>query len=85
MITHRISSTELKRETARVLNKVAFGNTEIIVERHGEPVAKITSLTKPKMTRVEAERVIKKHFGSLPDFPDVTKFRVSRKKFPTLD
>ncbi len=84
MNTLHVTSTELKRETARLLNRVAYGDVEIVVERHGEPVAKISPFAKSRMTRVEAERVIKKTFGALPDFPDVTKFRVSRKKFPTL-
>ncbi|MEK7521720.1 MAG: type II toxin-antitoxin system prevent-host-death family antitoxin [Patescibacteria group bacterium] len=76
MLTTRVSSTKLKRETARILNEVAFGNVEVVVERHGEPVARVVPVvTTKRRTREEWEKILRKSFGSMPDFPEVHKLR----------
>lgn len=83
MKTISLSATDLKRNTADVLNSVIYGGEIAIIERYGEPVAKIVPFS-PSSKKLSKEEVINKYFGAIPDFPDVTKFRKSRKKWPTL-
>lgn len=75
----RLTSTELKRNTAKILNSVAYGGSEVIVERYGEPVVKIVPMRTSRKRR-DFKKVLDKHFGSIPDFPDVAKMRYSRKR-----
>lgn len=72
MIT-TVSATELKNRVADILNDVAFKGSTAIIERHGKVIAKLVPAG-------NLDRVLDKYFGALPDFPDVTKFRKSRKK-----
>ncbi|MCH7640831.1 type II toxin-antitoxin system prevent-host-death family antitoxin [Patescibacteria group bacterium] len=81
MKTTTITSTELKRDTAEVLNKVAYGDVVAIVERYGEPLVEIHPVKSARKTKkLSLKEAIDKTFGSIPDFPDVTKDRVSRKR-----
>lgn len=74
-MTNIISATELKNSVSEVLNSVYFSGNTTIVERYGKPIAKIVPAT-----NLDLDKVLNKYFGALPDFPDVTKFRRSRKK-----
>jgi len=73
-----ISSTELKRETARILNYVGFGKAEAVVEKYGEPIVKIVPVASKKTTNIEDN--LDKYFGAIPDFPYVSKKRYYRKR-----
>jgi prevent-host-death family protein len=82
MNTIKVTASELKNNLAEVLNKVAFGNTRVEVERHGKVIAEIVP---PKDSGVvETKKRMAELFGALPDFPDVTKDRYTRKKDLTL-
>lgn len=70
----RLSSTELKRNTAEVLNSVAFGKVEAIVERYGEPLVRIVPM-KASEKRRDFKKVLDGYFGAIPDFPSVSKTR----------
>lgn len=74
----RLSSTELKRKTAEVLNLVAFGEMVAIIERYGEPLVQITAI-KPTAEKDLREK-LQKYFGSMPDFPPVSKKRFFRQR-----
>ncbi len=76
-MTTVISATELKNKISEILNDVAFKGNIAVIERYGKPIAKIVPAE-------NLEKVLNKYFGALPDFPDVTKFRRSRKKKLTL-
>jgi len=78
MKTLNLSSTELKRKTAEILNLVAFGGTIVIIERYGTPLVKITPAK--SFTEENLEEKLKKYFGAVPDFPLVSKFRYFRKR-----
>ncbi len=81
-MTTVISATELKNKISEVLNSVIFSGNTTVVERYGKPVAKIVPVLESKKNREEIRKALDATFGSLPDFPDVTKFRISRyKKF----
>jgi len=77
-ITH-LSATKLKRNTAEVLNLVAYGELVAIVERYGEPLVKITSIALPKKN-ANWEKKLKKHFGVIPGLAVVSKTRHFRKR-----
>lgn len=80
--TH-ISATELKNRVSEVLNEVYYKGRVTVIERHGKPIAEISPVT--KRPSEDANDVISRYFGILPDFPDVTKDRRSRKrKIPPL-
>lgn len=81
---NRISATDLKNRVAEVLNTVMVTGTETIVERYGKPVVKITPFRKTKETKINLNRALINSFGSIPDFPEVTKFRKPRRKALTL-
>lgn len=70
-----ISASELKERISEVLNSVHFEKKVAIIERYGKPVAKIV----PFDTKKNVSSLVDKYFGILPDFPDVTKDRKSRK------
>ena len=78
-----ISATELKNKVSEVLNNIYFTGNETIVEKYGKPIAKIVPVD--KRSKESISEVIDRYFGALPDFPDVTKFRRSRRrKIPPL-
>lgn len=82
MKTIYLSATELKRNTAEILNSVAYAGDVVVIERFGEPVAKMTPVL--ERTRLSGKEILNKYFGAAPDFPDVTKLRRSRKKSLSL-
>ena len=77
-MTTVISATELKNRVSEILNGVAFKGNVTVIERYGKPIAKIVPAE-------NLDKVLNKYFGALPDFPNVTKFRRSRKKKLILD
>lgn len=79
----RLSSTELKRNTAEVLNLVAYGEVVAIVERYGEPLVKITKATPGEKSSTLREK-LKKSFGAIPNFPSLSKTRYFRKRILNL-
>lgn len=86
-MSNTISATDLKNKAADVLNNVIFTGSETVILRHGKPVAKIVPVKRHVSTIrvIDIKKAIDATFGSLPDFPDVTKFRRSRRrKIPAL-
>ncbi len=81
-MTTVISATELKNKVSEILNEVAFKGNVAVVERYGKPIVKIVPVNDKakKMSKKDIKRVLDETFGILPDFPDVTKFRRSRRK-----
>ncbi|MBI4036225.1 type II toxin-antitoxin system prevent-host-death family antitoxin [Candidatus Daviesbacteria bacterium] len=80
-----ISATELKNKLSAVLNSVYYNETVTIIEKHGKPIAEIVPVKKPKTGKMDIKKALDATFGILPDFPDVTKFRHSRRrKIPPL-
>lgn len=79
-----ISATDLKNKMSDVINEVRFKGVVTIVEKHGKPVAKIVPInaddSESDFRESNIEKDLKRTFGSLPNFPDVTSFRRSRKK-----
>ncbi|MCA9369763.1 MAG: type II toxin-antitoxin system prevent-host-death family antitoxin [Pseudomonadales bacterium] len=70
---HTISATQLKNNTADILNRVAYEQVEILIKRHGKTVAKIT----PTETK-NYQEVVDATYGMLPDFPTAEEIRAMR-------
>lgn len=82
---NRVSATDLKNKAADILNEVMFTGSEMIVERYGKPVARITPISRSnRLGKVDIKKVLDRTFGSDPDFPEVTKFRTFGRKVPKL-
>ena len=76
-----VSSSELKNNVSDILNRVYFHGEVTLVARYGKPIAKVIPVEKSRFSsREDIRKVLDATFGALPDFPDVTKFRRSRKK-----
>lgn len=74
-----ISATELKNNVSEIIDNVRLHRTIAIVKKYGRPMVKIIPFEEEK-NRIGEETLIAKTYGSLPDFPDVTKQRKSRKR-----
>ena len=68
------TATDLKNSPSEILNLVAYGNYEVIIEKHGVEIAKVVPVTK-KNSKKDYRKIMAKYFGSMPDFPEVHKFR----------
>ena len=55
MKTVTISATDLKRNTADVLDRIAAGD-DIVIERHGTPIARLTQREQRPTHAVAGER-----------------------------
>jgi prevent-host-death family protein len=63
-----------------IVARVNRSNEEVIITAYGKPVAKLLPAEPDKKKKVDYKKALEESFGILPDFPDVTKYRVSRKK-----
>ena len=79
-----VSASDLKNNTSEILNLVAYGGYEVVVEKYGEKFVKVVPMVLPKVKK-DYNSIIKKFAGSIPDFPDVTKDRKSRKYAKIFD
>lgn len=75
-----ITATDLKNKTAEILNESYFKGKTILIGRYGKPIAKIIPIKENSKNIITLKKVLKRTFGALPDFPDVTKYRKSRRK-----
>lgn len=85
-MTKSITVTQLKNKTTEVLNLVYFDKATAIIERSGKPIAKIVPIklekTKTKKSMAKIKKILDSTFGSMPDFPDITRERkFNRKRF----
>ena len=78
------TATELKNNPSEILNLAIYGGYEIMIEKYGEEVVKVVPIKKTTK-RVEYKDILKRYAGSIPDFPDVTKFRRNRKYVKIFD
>lgn len=50
-IPERIKIASLRSDLAEVINRVRFGNTQVLVTKHGEPVAAMISMDELRQLR----------------------------------
>lgn len=72
-----ISASELKKNVSDVLNDVYFDKKTAVIKRYGRIIAKIVPVDKENKN---IRSILDKYFGSLPNFPDVTKERSFKKR-----
>lgn len=84
-----ITATELKEKISEVLNLVYFKNTSAIIERHGKAIARIVPIEREeapsKKSRKNIKETLDNLFGSIPDFPDITRERRFKRKKVSLE
>lgn len=73
-----ISATKLKNNISYILNEIYFKGDVALIERYGRPIAKIVPI-KDGETVTNLKKALYDFYGILPDFPDITKSRKSRK------
>ncbi len=78
------TATELKNNPSEILNLAIYGGYEVMIEKYGEEVVKVVPITTSKPKK-DYRKIMAKYFGSLPDFPEVYKFRTSRKNVKIFD
>lgn len=79
MDTFNLTATELKRRTAEVINEILYARREAIIERYGRPVARIVPVIKLEAVKSRTA-AMKKYFGSIKNFPTVSKLRYFRRR-----
>lgn len=84
MNTTYIDATELKNNVSEILNSVYYEKKIAIVKRYGKTIAKIVPYSGDEKTKKNVSSLLDKYYGAIPDFPDVTSLRRSRKKSVTL-
>ena len=78
-----ISATELKNSVSEILDMVRLRKGVAIIKKYGKPIVKIVPILDANPT-IDIKTLIAKSYGSLPDFPNVTRLRKSRKRNPVL-
>lgn len=79
---YKISATDLKYKVSDALNEVYYNGKTITIERHGKAIAKIVPVLANSKDDKALEKGLKETFGSIPDFPEVTKLRNFKPKRP---
>lgn len=80
-MSKHIAISDARATLPELVKKVNNTSDEIIITAYGKPVAKLVPANADKTTeKKDYKKVLERSFGILPDFPDVTKARVSRKK-----
>lgn len=76
MDTFTISATDAKQHFADLLNRVAYEKKTALIEKHGKVIVRMVpeKKTPPKKSLQE---IWDSFGGSMPDLPDVRKFRTS--------
>lgn len=72
------TATELKNNPAEILNLAVYGGYEVMIGKYGKEVAKVVPV-KRNLVGKNYKELIAEFYGSIPDFPDVTRNRKSRK------
>ena len=80
MNTTYVSASELKRNTAEILDKVHYGKNVTVVEKFGKAIAKIVPMEEKEKDISDVGEILKATFGSIPDFPVVTSKRYFRRR-----
>lgn len=83
MNTFTVSATEAKQNFGELLDRVRYEKKTALIEKHGKVIAELSPPTKSKPKK-DLNKVWESFAGSMPDFPDVKKFRRNKRNWPTL-
>ena len=83
MDTFTVTATHAKQNFADLLNRVAYEKKTALIEKHGKVIVRVVpeKNTPPKKSLQEIWDSLG---GSMPDFPDVTKFRRNKRRWRTF-
>ena len=74
------TATEAKNKFGSVLNDVVKNGYTAIIQKNNKPIVEIKSIKQRNVSDEEKLKALRKLYGCMPDFPDVTKDMVSRKR-----
>ncbi|MEK7141181.1 MAG: hypothetical protein AAB800_01395 [Patescibacteria group bacterium] len=83
MNTFTVTATDLRQNAADILNRVYYEKKIALVERAGKVIVRIH----PEIIDTPKESFLgvwNRYAGSIPDFPDVKKFRRNKRHWPTI-
>lgn len=80
MSTITISATQLKNETADILNQVIFKGTVAVVSKYGKPLVKIIRVEESETVSPNYETLLSNFYGKVNDFPNTHDLRDFREK-----
>lgn len=83
MNTFTVTATELRKNAADILNRIYYEKKTALVERAGKVIIRMTpeNADTPKESLLE---IWNRYAGSIPDFPDVKKFRRNKRHWRTI-
>lgn len=64
---HITTATNLRQNTANIINNVYYQKQPIIIERHGKPFVKIVPIEEEIKEKLPMKSKLNKYFGSIPD------------------
>lgn len=89
MNTFTITSTDLKRNTAAVINKVQYTGKTAVVKKHGKVVVRVIKEPDTKAVKenkmAKTIKLINKFRLSPVDFPEVERINYSHRPTPDFD
>ncbi len=80
MNTFTVTATELRNNASDILNRVYYEKKIALVERSGKVIVRIT----PEDTKASRESFLEvwnRYAGTIPDFPDVKKYRRNKRRW----
>lgn len=83
MNTFTVTATDLRKNAADILNRVYYEKKIALVERAGKVIVRMHPdyPDKPKESLLD---VWSRYAGSIPDFPDVKKFRRNKRHWNAI-
>ncbi len=74
------SATTAKNKLGSILKDVAELKYTAVIKKNNAPIVEIKPIKEKNNNKKNRLDILKSTFGSMPDFPDVTKERISRKE-----
>jgi len=71
VMTKTVTATELRTKTAEIIDKAFYKGITTLVLKHGKVVAKVVPAG--VKTDAEIQKDLDDTFGSIPDFPKITR------------
>ncbi len=75
MLSTHTTATQLKQNTAAIINQVYYQNQPIVIEMYGKPFVKIVPIDQdPIIETPQVKKKLKKYFGSIPNLETPKRF-----------
>lgn len=83
MNTFTVTATDLRKNASDILNRVYYEKKIALVERAGKVIVRMH----PENTDISKEPLLdvwNRYAGSIPDFPDIKKFRRNKRRWSAI-